>query len=77
MKLHEIIFATGCGVICAGALWCAANLNEEPFLLCVSVFTAAFWGSMAAFVVWARLAEREKRLENEPTIIWPNWRKPC
>ena len=77
MKLHEIIFAAGCGVICAGALWCAANLNEEPFYLCISVFTAAFWGSLSAFVVWARICENERQ-ENEyrPSIIWPHGRRP-
>lgn len=68
----EIAFAAGCGVICAGALWCAARLGDEPFYLCIAVFTAAFWGSMAAFVAWSRICEREARKnEFRPSIIYP------
>lgn len=76
MKLHELIFCAACAGMCAAMLWCMSNL-DETFYICVCAFMAAFWGSLAAFVVWARICEREKRLENEPTIIWPNWRKPC
>lgn len=75
MKLHELIFCAASAGMCAAMLWCMSNL-DETFYICVCAFMAAFWGSMAAFVVWARLAEREKRLENEPTIIWPYGRRP-
>ena len=75
MKLHELIFCAASAGMCAAMLWCMSNL-DETFYICVCAFMAAFWGSLAAFVVWARICEREKRLANEPTIIWPHGRRP-
>ena len=74
MKLYEIIFAAVCGILCAGALFVMTGI-DEPFYTCVCAFSAAFWGSLAAFVVWGRICERERSWT--PTIIWPHGRRPC
>lgn len=71
----EAIFAAVCAGLAAAMIWAAAHL-QEPFYLCVAVFSAAFWGSLAAFCVWGRLAERARRNEWRPSIIWPHRRRP-
>lgn len=71
----EICFALGAAAICAAMLWCMAKL-DDPFYACASAFTAAFWGSMAAFCVWGRICERQRKDEwPRPTVIMPNRRR--
>lgn len=73
--ITEITFATVCGIICAVLLWAATTITE-PFYLCIAVFTAAFWGAIAALAVWGRLSawgERERR-RDFMTIIMPDRR---
>lgn len=65
------LFLAGAAVA-AGSLWCAWRLAGEPFYAACAVFVAAFWGSMAALAVWARLADWSGRKnEYKPTVIWP------
>ena len=54
------LFLAG-AAIAAGSLWCAWRLAGEPFYAACAVFVAAFWGSMAALAVWARLADWSER----------------
>lgn len=77
MKLYEIIFALACAALCAGSLWLASFLNNEPFLLTICAFTAAFWGSLAAFVAWSRISEAEEDVYYRPPRIHdlPNRRR--
>ena len=65
------LFLAG-AVVAAGSLWCAWRLAGEPFYAACAVFVAAFWGSLAALAVWARLSDwSERRNEFRPSVIWP------
>ena len=76
MKFYEGLVAAVCAAFCAVMFWCAVGLVEEPFYVCVCIFISAFWGSLAAFCIWGRLAERARRNEWRPSIIWPHGRRP-
>lgn len=72
--LIEGIFMAVCAGLCGALTWAATNISE-PFYLALCVFSAAFWGSLAAFCIWGRISEAGRKREQwTPTIIWP--RKP-
>ena len=73
------LFLAG-AAIAAGSLWCAWRLAGEPFYAACAVFVAAFWGSMAALAVWARLADWSERRDERDWLrrqmrLGPNRRR--
>ena len=64
-SVESALFLVGAAVA-AASLWAAWRLAGEPFYSACAVFVAAFWGSLAALAVWARLATwSEDRAELE------------
>ena len=77
MKFYELIFVFICAALAAGAVWCGWRL-DEPFLVTVCVFLAAFWGALAGLAVWGRIsANEEAQRRRDFTVIWPHGRRPC
>lgn len=64
-----------CGVFLVGAamaatmIWAAWRLNDEPFVTCCAVFVAAFWGSVSALAVWARISAWSERREARDDVM--------
>ena len=75
----EIGFAVAGAAGLAAFIWLAFMLAAEPFLSCMAIFLAGFWGALSGAAFWALMNRWERRhgggngqsaWDYKPTVIW-------